>query len=79
MLKAEVMALSEVNGDDVTVQGLAGGLEGLFVGGPKREKVTVGLEVADAEVLSRVGENEGCAAEDLHAFRYGEGEGGWYG
>lgn len=32
MLEAEVVALGEVKGDDVAVEGLAGRLEGLLVG-----------------------------------------------
>ena len=78
MLEAEVVALGEVNGDDVAVEGLAGGLERLFVGGPEREKVTMGLKVADTEVLRRVGEDESCTAKDLHACGYGEGKVGRY-
>jgi hypothetical protein len=74
MLETKVVALGEVNGDDVAVEILAGGLEGLFVGGSESEKVAVGLEVTDTEVLSRVGEDEGYTAEDLHACWYGERE-----
>ena len=78
MLEAEVVTLGEVEGDDVAIKVLAGRLESLFVGGSERKEVTVGLEVIDAEVLRRVCENEGCAAEDLHACGHGEGEGGGY-
>ena len=78
MLEAEVVALGEVEGDNVTIEGLAGGLEGFFVGGPDCEEVAVGLEVADSEVLCGVGENEGCTAEDLDACWHGEGKGRGY-
>jgi len=73
MLEAEVMALCEVNGYDIAVEGLAGGLEGLFVGRSEGEKVAVGLKVTDTKVLRGIGKDEGCAVEDLHACRYGEG------
>ena len=78
MLEAEVVALGEVEGDDVAIEVLAGRLEGLFVGRSERKEVAVGLEVTDAEVLRRVCENEGCATEDLYACGHGEGERGGY-
>jgi len=78
MFEAEVVALGKVKGDDVAIEGLTGRLEGLFVGRSERKKVTMGLEVANTEVLGRVDENEGCAAEDLYACGYRKGEGGWY-
>jgi hypothetical protein len=78
MFEAEVVALGEVEGDDVAIESLTGRLKGLFVGGSERKEVTVGVEVTDTEVLGRVGENEGCAAEDLHACGCGEGERGGY-
>lgn len=79
MLEAEVMALSEVNGHNVAVKAMASRLKGLFIGRSESEKVTTGLEIADAEILCRVSEDEGCTAEDLNTFGYGEGEGGGYG
>ena len=51
MFEAEVVALGEIEGDNVAIEGLTGRLEGFFVGGSDREEIAVRLEVTNSEVL----------------------------
>lgn len=67
-------AAGQVERDDVHVEALAGLLQGALVGGARGHEVVVLLQLGDAEVGGRVGQEDVAAAQDAHASRDGEGE-----
>lgn len=69
----------EVEGYDIDVEALACLLQGALVGGPGSNQVIMLLQLGDAEIGSRVSEEDVTAAQDAHPGRDGERQAGGYG